>query len=132
MKIYRGKKAKIGKRRSWFEIRVEGDGRISRLLKIPIMRFSGVEWEGAGDPTSIALGILIDFFEEFPTANDLRVGGKTEAQKHFIGFRRFFIMPLLKLEEWTITEKDIREWLEARAASGLFGSEVVITEEEDG
>ena len=128
MKIYRGKKAKIPKKRVWFEIRVEGDGRISRLLKIPVMRWSGVEWKESGDPTDISLGILIDYFEEFPSSQELRLGGKSKSQRYFIEFRRAFILPLVKLDEWEISETDIRAWVEARDASDLFGSDVRMIE----
>ena len=131
MKIYRGKKAKIGKKRTWFEIRVEGDGRISRILKIPVIAWATVEWTGAGDPTNISLAILLDYFEEFPTNNELMLGGKSKAQRYFIEFRSAFIMPLVKLDEWEISETDIRAWIEAREASALFGSDVQVTKEEE-
>lgn len=126
-KLYRGKRVKYRR----LEITIEGDGKLSRLLMLPRMRPGGIiTWESSGDMTDVSLGILLDFFDEAPEDEDLR-SAKTEAQKHFIGFRAAFLRPLLPFDEWTITEADIRSWIRVYAAETLFGSEVVVTGEGD-
>lgn len=122
-KLYRGKRLKYSQR----EVRVEGAGKLSRLLMLPKIRPGSITWESSGDATDISLGILLDFFNEAPEDEDLRVG-KTEAQKHFIGFRSAFLRPLRVYDEWTIPEVDIRSWIRVYAAEALFGSGIVVTD----
>jgi len=126
-KLYRGKRVKYRR----LEVTIEGDGKISRILMLPRMRPGGIiTWEISGDMTDVSLGILLDFFDEAPEDDDLN-DGKTEAQKHFIGFRGAFLRPLIMFDEWTITEVDIRSWIRVYAAETLFGSGVVVTGEGD-
>jgi len=125
-KIYRGKRLRY----TQCEVTVEGDGKLSRLLMLPKIRPGSITWESSGDATDISLGILLDFFDEAPEDDDLQVG-KTEAQKHFIGFRSAFLRPLRMFDEWTIAESDIRSWIRVYAAETLFGSGVVVTGEGD-
>ena len=123
-RLYRGKRIKYRR----LEITIEGDGELSRILLLPKMRPGGiVTWESSGDMTDVSLGILLDFFDEAPEDEDLN-GGKTEAQKHFIGFRGAFIRPLREFDEWTITEVDIRSWIKVYAAEALFGSGIIVTD----
>ena len=126
-KLYRGKRIKYRR----LEITIEGDGKLSRILLLPRMQPGGIiTWESSGDMTDVSLGILLDFFDEAPEDEDLNAG-KTEAQKHFIGFRGAFIRPFRMFDEWTIGEADIRTWIRVYAAETLFGSEVVVTGEGD-
>ena len=59
---------------------------------------------------------------------DLKNRG-TRTQSLFIAFRSDFIRERIELDEWEISEKEIRDWLETIEngwASDIFGKSIVI------
>lgn len=101
------------------------EGEPEKIDGIPLKHYflhspDGFEWGyGGSGPADLALAILINYFGEDPSQGDLYIGA-SKAQEHHQDFKWAFISKI-KTSTWVIREKAIKEWLEARFASRLFG-----------
>jgi hypothetical protein len=105
------------------EVEVIEDGNRTKILRTYGYHDSSLEWgSGGSGPSELALAILLDYFDELPTIPELYLGA-TKAQRYHQDFKWAFIAGLEPIS-WEITGEEIRSWLDARNAAGLFGQNV--------
>ncbi len=92
---------------------------IVRILQTYLFHARGFDWgSGANGSSELALAIMLDYFDELPTAANLYLG-ETRAQAYHQDFKWAFIAPIDTIS-WEISGEQIERWLEARDLELLF------------
>ncbi len=120
MKIYQGKRLHNGT-----QVDVLEDGKKIRTLRTYLLYAGGFDWgSGANGSSELALAIMLDYFEELPTAANLYLG-ETRAQAYHQDFKWAFIATI-ETPTWEISSAQIEDWIAARDLELLFGHAVKI------
>ena len=120
-KVYRGRRMHNG-----CEVKVLENGKVARILTTYSYHSRVIDWGGGGSGSSeLALAVLLDYFDELPSAANLYLG-QTKAQLYTQDFKWAFIAGIVTTT-WEISEDQIDGWLEARGlAATLFGGSVQV------
>lgn len=97
-------------------------GRVYPLRHVVLHSPTGFNFGYLGSgPADLALSILCDYFDEFPTREHL-YEGKFKAQPHYQTFKTQ-VIAFIDDRGRTITSSEIARWLASREKLGIVGHE---------